>query len=132
MSRDLFWLSLTLGLTALLVFPYVLNRFAIRGIGGMLSNPGPDDKPLAAWAQRAQRAHANAIENLVVFAPAVLLVHALSLGNAGTATACAVYFMARVVHYVSYTAGIVGVRTLAYLAGWGATAWLLARALGWV
>lgn len=132
MSRELFWLTLTLGATALFVFPHVLNRLAVRGIGGVLANPLPDDKPLAPWAQRAQRAHANAIENLVVFAPAVLAVHLLSLGNAGTATACAVYFTARVLHYLAYTTGIVGVRTLAYLAGWAATAWLIARVPGWV
>ena len=132
MSRELFWLTLTLGATALFVFPYVLNRVLVRGVGGLLANPLPDDKPLAAWAQRAQRAHANAIENLAVFAPAALAVHLLSLGNAGTATACAVYFLARVLHYLAYTLGIVGVRTLAYLAGWAATAWLIVRALGWV
>lgn len=132
MSRELFWLTLTLGVTALFVFPYVLNRLLVRGIGGLLANPRPDDKPLAAWAQRAQRAHANAIENLVVFAPAVLVVQIMSPGDAGTATACAVYFGARVLHYLAYTAGIVGVRTLAYLAGWAATAWLIVRALGWV
>jgi len=132
MSRELFWLTLTLGATALFVFPYVLNRLAVRGIGGVLANPQPDDKPLAPWAQRAQRAHANAIENLAVFAPAVLVVHLLSLGNAATAAACATYFAARVLHYLAYTAGIVGLRTLAYLAGWAATAWLIVRALGWV
>jgi uncharacterized MAPEG superfamily protein len=132
MSREIFWLTLTLGATALFVFPYVLNRLAVRGVGGVLANPQPDDKPLAPWAQRAQRAHANAIENLVVFAPAALTVHLLSLGNAGTAMACAIYFAARVLHYLAYTTGIVGVRTLAYLAGWAATAWLIMRALGGV
>lgn len=132
MSRELFWLTLTLGATALFVFPYVLNRLAVRGIGGVLANPLPEDKPLAPWAQRAQRAHANAIENLAVFAPAVLAVQLLSLGNAGTAAACAVYFAARVLHFIAYTTGMVGVRTLAYLAGWAATAWLIARVPGWV
>ena len=54
---------------------------------------------------KESRAHANAVENLVIFAPA--------------ATACALYFFSRLVHYVTYTAGIPGLRTLAFFGGWG-------------
>ncbi|MBI2771101.1 MAG: MAPEG family protein [Burkholderiales bacterium] len=132
MSKELYWLALTLAASALLMFPYVLNRIAVRGMAGTLANPGPGDKPLAAWAQRCQRAHANAIENLVVFAPAALAVHVLAKGDPMTATACAVYFFARLVHYLAYTFGVPGVRTLAFFAGWGSTLVLIARVLGWL
>lgn len=130
MSKEIYWLALTLAATALFVFPYVLNRIAVRGLFGAMSNPSPDDKPVAKWAERAQRAHANAVENLVVFAPAAIAVHVLARGDALTANACAVYFFARVIHYVVYTAGIPYVRTLSYFAGWFATAALIGRLLG--
>lgn len=130
MSQELFWLALTVGLTALFCLPYVLNRVAVRGLGGTLANPLPTDKPLADWAQRAQRAHANATENLVMFAPAVLAVHALGKADKLTAMACTVYFFARLVHYLVYTLGIPGARTLAWTAGWLATLVLVARVLG--
>lgn len=130
MSKELYWLTLSLAAAALFALPYVLNRVAVRGLGGTLANPAPDDKPLAAWAQRAQRAQANATENLVVFAPAALAVHVLSRGDSLTAAACATYFFARLVHYVVYTLGWPGARTLAWFAGWGATLVLLGRLLG--
>lgn len=130
MTPEIHWLALSLAATALFAFPYVLNRIAVRGVAGMLANPSPTDQPLAEWAQRAQKAHANSIENLAVFAPAALAVHLLSLGNAATAAACAVYFFARLGHYLVYTAGIPGLRTLAFFGGWGATVVLLARVLG--
>lgn len=130
MSREIYWLALTLAMTALFAFPYVLNRIALRGLGRTLGNPEPGDKPLAPWAQRAQQAHYNAVENLVVFAPAALAVHVLGRGSALTSGACAVYFFARLVHYLAYTAGIPGARTLAYFAGWLATMALTGRVLG--
>lgn len=130
MSKELFWLALTLGMTALFVFPYVLNRVAVRGLMGTMANPSTSDKPLAAWAQRAHRAHANAVENLALFAPAAIAVHVASLGNTLTATACALYFFSRLTHYVVYTAGVPGLRTLAFFGGWIAIAVLVLRLLG--
>jgi len=88
-TSDLHWLVATLGATALMAFPYVLNRLVVRGTWGTLRNPAPNDTPLAAWAQRAQRAHYNSIENLAVFAPAVLTLHQSPHNNAIATAACA-------------------------------------------
>ena len=130
MSKELFWLALTLAMTALFAFPYVLNRVAVRGLAATMANPSPGDKPLAPWASRAQRAHANAVENLVLFAPAVLAVHVLNRGDSITAIACALYFFSRLVHYVVYAAGIPVARTLAFAGGWVGVAILVLRLLG--
>ena len=130
MSPELCWLTYTLGLTLLFWLPYVLNRMAVRGVGGTVANPRPDDAPLAPWAQRAKAAHANAVENLAVFAPAVLVVHALGLGNSTTALAAALYFWSRLAHFVVYTAGIPLARTLAFTGGWVATVMLVVRIAG--
>lgn len=130
MSHDLRWLMLTLGMTLLFWIPYVLNRMAVKGLRGTFANPSAADPPLAPWAQRARAAHANAIENLAVFAPAALAVHALGLGNAGTNAASALYFGARLAHFLVYTAGIPVLRTLAFFAGWGATLILVLRLAG--
>lgn len=130
-SKELYWLTLTLGMTALMAFPYVLNRIAVRGLAGVLANPTPSDKPQAEWAQRAQRAHANAVENLVLFAPAALAVHLLQRGDGFTTIACALFLSSRLVHYVVYTLGIPVLRTLAFFGGWTATMMLVARLLGW-
>jgi uncharacterized MAPEG superfamily protein len=95
-----------------------------------MANPAPGDTPLSAWAQRAQRAHTNAVENLVLFAPAVLTVHVLGRGDATTLFACQLYFFSRVIHYVVYTAGIPVLRTLGFFGGWIGVAILIARLLG--
>jgi uncharacterized MAPEG superfamily protein len=132
MSREIYWLALTLGLTLLFWVPYVLNRMVVRGIGGTMANPKPADTPLSPWAERAKAAHANAIENLALFAPAALAVHVLGAGDATTAFACALYFFSRLAHFVVYTAGIPVLRTLAFAGGWAGTAILVARLMGWL
>lgn len=130
MSQDLIILNWVLLATALMAFPYVLDRIAVRGLFGAMANPSSDEKPQNVWADRAKSAHANAIENLVVFAPAALLVHIAELGNGVTVTACIIYLSARIAHYIVYTLGIPVLRTLTFFAGWGATMVLLARVGG--
>ena len=39
MTRELFWLTLTVILTGLLWIPYILNRCQVRGLGGAMANP---------------------------------------------------------------------------------------------
>ena len=130
MNNELFWLTLTLAMAALAPFPYVLNRMARRGLLGTMANPRSDDPPLADWAQRAQRAHANAAENLVVFAPAAIAVHVLAKGNDLSVFACQLYFFSRLIHYVVFAAGVPVLRTLAYFGGWAGCALLIAQLLG--
>ena len=124
------WLAATCLLTALFWPAYVLNRLAVRGFWGVVGNPDPADKPLAAWAQRARAAHTNAVENLVVFAPLVLAAEALGLGGGITLAASVVYFVARLAHFVVYTAGLPIVRTLAFTAAWLAQAAIALVILG--
>lgn len=130
MNNDLYWLSLSLGATALFWLPYVLDRVAVRGVMGTLANPSADLAPQSPWAQRAKQAHANAVENLAVFAPAVLAAHALGLGAGLVVFACQLYLFSRLLHFLVYTAGIIGLRTLAFTGGWIATLLVVLRILG--
>ena len=122
MTRELFWLTLTVILTGLLWIPYTLNRCQIRGIGGAMSNPSRNDKPQSEWANRMMFAHDNAVENLIVFAPLVLILNAIDYSTKWTVLACAVYFWVRVIHLIVYTLGIPVLRTLAFVAGFLAQA----------
>lgn len=124
------WLTLTLVATALFWVPYVLDRFLRVGIWGSITNPDDEElKKQSPWAKRARLAHYNAAENLVVFAPLVLIAHELGVGGAGSlsATAAMVYFFARLGHYLTAAAAIPVARTLCFLAGFGAQ---LAIAIG--
>jgi uncharacterized MAPEG superfamily protein len=120
MSRELFWLTLTVAMTGLFWVPYILDRITVRGLAGAMDNPSPGDPPQSAWAERQMRAHANAVENLVVFASLVLIANALGISTAVTAWACIIYFWARLAHFVIYSLGIPVLRTLSFAVGWAA------------
>ena len=117
MTRELFWLTLTVILTGLLWVPYVFNRLTVRGLGGAMANPSRDAKPHAPWATRLMFAHDNAVENLIIFAPLVLILNAIDYSSPTTVLACAVYFWARVAHLIVYTLGLPVFRTLAFTVG---------------
>ena len=130
MPEELFWLTLTILMTALFCVPYVLSRIVVRGLWGAMANPTPDAAEVPAWTDRAERAHRNAIENLVLFAPLVLASFAMGLDPAFTATAAMIYFFARAAHFVIYAAGIPVARTLLFAVGFAAQLALALRLLG--
>jgi len=66
------------------------------------------------WLGRAQRAHRNILETLVLFAILVLVAHVTDRANATTALGAAIYFWARVAHAAIYIAGITWIRSLAF------------------
>ena len=117
MSAEFTSLTWVIALTMVLWVPYILNTIMVRGLVDAVGYP-EDPKPIAAWAARAKAAHYNAVENLVVFAALVLVLNTLGISNETTVMACKVYFWARLVHYLVYTAGIPWLRTLSYTVGW--------------
>ena len=117
MTKELLWLTLTIILTGLMWVPYILDRLMVRGLMATLGNPSRGDKPQSGWAQRLYFAHTNAVENLIIFAPLVLILDAQGHSTEGTVIACAVYFWSRLVHAIVYTMGIPVVRTLAFTVG---------------
>jgi uncharacterized MAPEG superfamily protein len=119
-------------MTALFWMPYVLNRIAMTGLGGALAGSAPDSNALSVWAQRAIRAHGNAVENFAIFAPLVLTAHILGVSNTATRTAVVVYFFARLLHFLAYSAGIPAARTLTFTAGWLAQIAIIASILRWI
>lgn len=119
MTAELRTLTIVALFTGLLWVPYILNLIMVRGLASAVGYP-ENPPPLAPWAQRMKAAHANAVENLVVFAALVLAAHAAGISNAATAMCTTVYLWARVVHAAAYTFAVPWVRTLAFVAGVGA------------
>jgi len=115
LTTELYWMVLTLVMTALFWLPYILNRIGELGVWTTLSIP--QINPKAPWAERLMRAHANAVENLAIFAPLVLAVQMTGMNTFATATACMVYFYARLVHVVAYVAAVPVLRTVAFTVG---------------
>ena len=69
------------------------------------------------WAQRSKAAHGNAVQNLVIFAPLVILLAVFDLENEITALMAMIYFIARVFHYIMHVLAIPLLRTVAFLIG---------------
>lgn len=121
MKPELMYLVWVTVLTALIWIPYVLDRLAVWGIGDTVGYP-ESPKPQSPWARRMKAAHANAIENLVVFAVLVLVANAVGLSNSATVFAASLYFWARLIHVLAHTAALPWVRTLAFVGGFAAQA----------
>ena len=117
-TPELYYLALVSAATLLMWVPYMLARIVTRGLMPTLGDPAdPNYAPDPAWAMRARRAHANAAENLAVFAPLVIILALTGISTPATVMAAQIYLWARLVHYVVYAAGIPAVRTLAFGAG---------------
>jgi uncharacterized MAPEG superfamily protein len=115
---ELFWLTLTCLMTGLLWVPYILQLIVQLGPVQAIWDPTGAHPHDADWALRAKRAYYNAVENLVVFAPLVLVVVLTGTGTALTATAAAAYFFLRLAHFLIHTAALPVMRTVVFLGGW--------------
>ncbi len=129
LSSELFWVAATAGLTALLWLPHILSLIVQMGFIPALMD-GEHETPLqAAWARRAQRAHANAVANLAVFAPLAIAVHVAGQSSSLTAGACMLFFVARAAHYMVYALGLPLVRTLLFFVAFACQILLAGRLL---
>jgi uncharacterized MAPEG superfamily protein len=116
MKPELMYLVWVTILTAVMWIPYILDRIATSGLMDAVGYP-ETPKPQSPWARRMKAAHANAVENLVVFATLVLVANALGISTSATVFAAALYFWARLVHVVAHTFAVPWVRTLAFVGG---------------
>lgn len=130
LTPELYYLTIVAVATVLMWVPYMGARMLTRGAGRTLADPADPSAPAdPVWAQRARRAHANAVENLSVFAPLVIILALIGVSTPATILAVQTYLGARLVHYVVYAAGIPVVRTLAFVVGVGATLVIAAAVL---
>lgn len=116
-TPEIYWLTLTILLTALLWVPYILQLIVQLGPVQAIWDPTGAHPHDAPWALRAKRAHYNAVENLAVFAPLVILAVLLEQTTAATAAAAMIYFFVRAGHFVIHVFAVPVVRTLAFIAG---------------
>jgi uncharacterized MAPEG superfamily protein len=119
MKPELYWLALTATMTGLMWIPYILNRAAHLGIPGAFLTPLMEAAPAEAeWAQRVKRAHSNAVENLVVFTALILVSQLAGISNQVTAFAAALYFWARLGHFLALSFGVPYARTTIWTVSW--------------
>ena len=130
LSTELNWLVATLLMTSLFWIPYIINRMLEQGIFNALWDRFGQTDTQKGWAHRMMQAHNNAIENLAIFAPLVLLIQITGMNSTTTATACSVYFFARLTHYFVFTFALPLLRVVTFLTGFGAQLILAATLIG--
>jgi uncharacterized MAPEG superfamily protein len=117
MTTEMLYLTLVALLVAVQWLIYTSDLILTHGIAKAVGNRD-QPLPLKPWAERAKRAHLNSVEGLVVFATVVLVAQALGRHTGATAMAAMIYFWARLIYILVYTAGITWVRTLVWTVGW--------------
>ncbi|HLK11796.1 MAG TPA: MAPEG family protein [Candidatus Binatia bacterium] len=129
MATDLTMLVWSAVLCLVLPVTYLVGRAQVPG--GLAWGLGNRETPLEvpAWAGRAQRAHANLVENLAPFAILVLVAHASGRASAGTALGATLFFWGRVAHAAVYIAGIPYLRTAVFFVATAGEVLILAQLL---
>ncbi len=110
MTIELKMLVWSAALALVQMFVALLSAIAQVGLLRLVGNR--EDLPaLAGWAGRAQRAHNNMLESLLIFAALVLVAQVAGKTNAMTAFGAQVFFWARLAYAPVYVIGIPGLRT---------------------
>jgi uncharacterized MAPEG superfamily protein len=116
MSHEIYMLVLSVLLTTLMVLPYAVYRTQkLGGIWQVFKTPLPGDTPFDQdWAHRAYRAHMNAFEGLILFAPLVLVVEITANNNQVTSMATDIYFWSRLAYAPLYYFDVPVLKTSAW------------------
>jgi uncharacterized MAPEG superfamily protein len=102
-------------LTLLIRVPWMINKVTVRGLGKVSGYP-TDSEPLSAWAHRVWVAHEDAVQSLIIFAVLVVALDLVGESNTWTRGAAALYFWARLTHFIVYAFGIPRLKTVAFAA----------------
>jgi uncharacterized MAPEG superfamily protein len=110
MKPELMWLAWAVALTFAQMLVAVGGATLQVGLPALAGNREglPEFK---GWAGRAQRAHRNMLENLVLFAALVLIAVAAGKTNATTLLGAQIFVWARLAYAFVYLAGIPWLRT---------------------
>jgi len=110
MSLDL---KLLIWSTALTLAQAVIAVFGAMQQVGLATLAGNRENipEIHGWAGRAQRAHRNMLESLVLFAVLTLVAQATGKANAVTAIGAQLFFWGRLAYALVYLVGIPWLRT---------------------
>jgi len=115
-------------LVLLTILLQVLGSLTQLSMGYLISSRD-DPREVTGMTARINRALANSITAMVLFAPAILLLVLQEKTTTTTLLAAQVFMIARIIYLPVYALGVPAVRTAAWLAGFVATAVLYFLAL---
>jgi uncharacterized MAPEG superfamily protein len=110
MKPELVWLLWALALAFVQMLVAVGGATLQVGLPALAGNR-EGLPPFTSWAARAQRAHHNMLENLVLFAALVLIAVVTNKTNSTTLLGAQLFFWARLAYGLVYIASIPWLRT---------------------
>lgn len=110
MKPELMWLLWAVALTFVQVLVATVGAQLRVGLPTLAANR-ENLSEYKGWVGRAQRAHRNMLENMVLFVPLVLIAVVAGKTNGMTLLGAQIFFMARLVYALVYYAGIPWLRT---------------------
>jgi uncharacterized MAPEG superfamily protein len=129
MTPELTYLAYSVLLLWIIVMVHAAT--AIRQNGGLTMANARDNLPApSVFGARAKRLVENSKENMLIFAPLVLIAAAANISNQWTILGAQLFFFARIAHAIIYLAGWPIIRPLAWLAGVVACAMIFLAVLG--
>lgn len=96
---------------------------------GYLMSARDESRSTTGMTARIGRALDNSIVAMALFAPAILILEHLNRTDENSLLAAQVFLLARIIYVPVYALGVPAIRTLAWLAGFAATAVLYLLAL---
>lgn len=103
-----------------LFFPFFYNWHYGKQVGGKALAGNRENLPeRRGAAARGLRAHQNHLENLLPFAIVILVARIAGMSNFVTELGAVLFLIGRLVHSITYCAGIsvAGIRSIAYFVG---------------
>jgi uncharacterized MAPEG superfamily protein len=116
MTPDLTYLAWTVALAIVQVLLSVVGAMTQFSLPVLVGNREPPVEG-RAWVGRAQRAHRNMLESIVLFAALVLVAHVSGHANATTAMGAALFFYGRLAYAAVYVLGVPWLRTIVWTVG---------------
>lgn len=113
--------ELTMLLYATILLFMIIALPAVDSIrnNGAEAQAGPRDElpEPSVFNRRAVRLQNNMAENMLLFAPLVLIANAADISTGGTVLGAQIFFFSRVAHTIIYLAGWPWVRPVAWFGG---------------
>ena len=106
----------------------VLGSMSTLSMGYLMSSRD-EPREVGKMTARIKRALDNSVTAMALFAPAILLLEIQDKTDATSLLAAQVFLVARIIYLPVYALGVPAIRTLAWLAGFAATAVLYLLAL---
>ncbi|MDB5591775.1 MAPEG family protein [Enterovirga sp.] len=115
MDTELTYLAWTVVLGLVQVIGSAQFMIAANGFSYGASNRDTPPRPMSPVGQRLERATRNFLETVPLAVAAILIAHVAGRHNAFTYWGATLYFWGRVAFVLIYMAGIVHLRTAAFL-----------------